>query len=249
MGVLSAAAVLTERVPIQSLISLASLHEPVLLAKQAATVDVLSKGRFTLGVGVGMRDYDYALAGKPEAFSRRVSILDERVDAIREVWSGDYPLPEGCPPLGPEPTRVGGPPIFSSSLGPKSMKRASRWADGLAGFHMGPDLDEVEKIFEGFRQSWKDAGRKRPPFLQLAFWFALEDQPDKRLYDFAHDYLMVFGKKVADARAPLCSGHSPVAIRELLVRLEDLGCDEAILTPTTASLDELSAVEDFVASI
>ena len=54
MSVLSAAAVLTERVQIQALIALAPLHEPVVLAKQAASIDVLSNGRFTLGVGVGL---------------------------------------------------------------------------------------------------------------------------------------------------------------------------------------------------
>ena len=54
---------------------------------------------------------------------------------------------------------------------------------------------------------------------------------------------------VADAQAGLCSGHSPGAIRDILRRLEDMGCDEAILTPTTADLDELSATEDFVASL
>lgn len=249
MGVLSAAAVLTERVEIQSLISLAPLHEPVLLAKQAATVDVLSGGRFTLGVGVGMRDYDYALAGKPEVFGHRVSELDRRVEVLRQVFSGEYPLPPDSPPLGPPPVRAAGPPIFSSSLGPKSMKRASKWADGLAGFHMGPDLDEVQKIFEAFRAEWSNAEREGAPFLQLAFWFALEDRPADRLYAFAHDYLMVFGQRVADARAGLCSAHSPAAIREILRRLEDMGCDEAIMTPTTASLDELSAAEDFVASL
>lgn len=249
MGVLSAAAVLTERVPIQALISLAPLHEPVLLAKQAATVDVLSQGRFTLGVGVGMRDYDYTLAGKPEVFGRRVSTLDDRVQVMRDVWRGTYALPEGSPPLGPTPVQPGGPPIFSSSLGPRSMQRASRWADGLAGFHMGPDLDEVEQIFGGFRNVWSDAEREGKPFLQLAFWYALEARPAERLHDFAHDYLMVFGKRVADAQAGLCSGHSPGAIRDILRRLEDMGCDEAILTPTTADLDELSATEDFVASL
>ncbi len=159
MGVLSAAAVLTERVPIQALISLAPLHEPVLLAKQAATVDVLSGGRFTLGVGVGMREYDYALAGKPEVFAKRLSELDARIDVLRSIWAGDYPLPADAPPLGPTPLQPGGPPIFASSLGPKSMQRAARWADGLAGFHMGPDLKEIEAIFDAFRRTWSKAGR------------------------------------------------------------------------------------------
>lgn len=249
MSVLSAAAVLTERVRIQALIALAPLHEPVLLAKQAASIDVLSGGRFTLGVGVGMRDYDYALAGKPEVFPRRVRELDERVAAMRQVWRGTYPLPEGSPPLGPAPVQPGGPPIYSSSLGPKSMARAVRWADGLAGFHMAPDLDAVAATFDAFRSRWQDAGRDAAPTLQLAFWFALTDSPERRLYDFAHDYLMVFGRAAADAQAKKCHAHSGAAVRDTLKRLEDMGCDEAILTPTTASLDELSATEDLVASL
>lgn len=249
MGVLSAAAVLTERVPIQALISLAPLHEPVLLAKQAATVDVLSRGRFTLGVGVGMRDYDYALAGKADVFDRRVSELDARVEVMRNVWSGQHPLPDGSPPLGPTPVRPGGPPIFSSSLGPKSMKRAARWADGLAGFHSGPDPDAIAAIFAGFRREWSNAGRAGSPYLQLAFWFSLVDEPAERLYAFAHDYLMIFGPKAAAAGARGCRASSAKAIREILHWLEDLGCDEVILTPTTASVDELSAAEDFVASL
>ncbi len=249
MSVLSAAAVLTERVGIQALIALAPLHEPVLLAKQAASIDVLSGGRFTLGVGVGMRDYDYALAGKPEVFPRRVRELDERVEALRAVWRGTYPLPPDTPPLGPAPVQPGGPPIFSSSLGPKSMRRAVRWADGLAGFHMAPDLDEVASIFDAFRARWAEADRTGAPTLQLAFWYALTDSPQRRLHDFAHDYLMVFGRRVADAQAPKCHAHSPTAVRDTLKRLADMGCDEAILTPTTASLDELAATEDLVASL
>jgi alkanesulfonate monooxygenase SsuD/methylene tetrahydromethanopterin reductase-like flavin-dependent oxidoreductase (luciferase family) len=249
MGVLSAAAVLTERVPIQALISLAPLHEPVLLAKQAATVDVLSGGRFTLGVGVGMREYDYALAGKPDAFAKRLSELDARVDTMRSIWAGTYPLPDDAPPLGPTPLQPGGPPIFASSLGPKSMRRAARWADGLAGFHMGPDLKEIEAIFDAFRSTWSNAGRTGTPTLQMAFWFGLVDRAPERIVAFAHDYLMIFGPKFARARSQLCHATSPAAIREIFRKLEDLGCDEAIMTPTTANLDELSAAEDLVASL
>jgi alkanesulfonate monooxygenase SsuD/methylene tetrahydromethanopterin reductase-like flavin-dependent oxidoreductase (luciferase family) len=249
MGVLSAAAVLTERVPIQALISLAPLHEPVLLAKQAATVDVLSGGRFTLGVGVGMRDYDYALAGKPEVFPKRLAALDERVASLRSIWAGEYALPADAPPLGPPPVQLGGPPIFASSLGPKSMRRAVRWADGLAGFHMGPDLKEIEAIFDAFRANWSEAGRSGAPTLQMAFWFGLVDSPAERVVAFADDYLSIFGREFARVRSRRCNATSPGAIREILRRLEDLGCDEAIMTPTTASLDELAATEDLVASL
>ena len=249
MGVLSAAAVLTERVRIQSLITLAPVHEAVLLAKQAATVDVLSGGRFTLGVGVGMREYDYALGGKLGDFKRRLSALDERVDVMKRIWAGTYALPADAPPIGPAPVQAGGPPVFASSLGPKSMKRAARWADGLAGFHMAPDLDEVEKIFARFREEWTAAGRSGEPPLQMSFWYGLTDDAPARVMAFARDYFQIFGAAFAERQSRKCCATSPEAIRGLLRRLEDMGCDEVILAPTIASLDELSATEELVAGL
>ena len=249
MGVLSAAAVLTERVRIQSLIALAPVHEPVLLAKQAATVDVLSGGRFTLGVGVGMREYDYALGGKLGDFKRRLAALDERVATMKQVWSGQFPLPVDAPTIGPAPVQKGGPPVFSSSLGPKSMRRAARWADGLAGFDMAPDLDEVAKIFARFRAEWSGAGRSERPWIQMSFWYGLTADAPSRVVAFARDYFMIFGEAFAERQSRKCCATSPAAIREILVRLEDLGCDEVVLAPTIASLAELSATEDFVASL
>lgn len=249
MCVLSAAAVLTDRVPIQSLISLAPLYAAPLLAKQAATVDVLSDGRFTLGVGVGVREYDYILADKPEVFSKRLSALDTQVHAMRSIWAGDYPLPPDAPAIGPKPVQANGPPIYASSLGPKSMQRAVKWADGLAGFNFAPDIKEVDWIFKNFTRLWKEQERRGEPDLQLAFWFGLTNDAPKRLVDFAYNYMLIFGEEFARERSPSCMASSPDAIRELLHRLEDVGCTEVILTPTTADLDELSAAEDLVASL
>lgn len=248
MGVLSAAAVLTERVRIQSLISLAPVHEPVVLAKQAATVDVLSGGRFTLGVGVGMREYDYELCGKSADFKRRLSALDSRVAEMKRVWNGTYSLPTGAPPVGPDPVQSGGPPVFSSSLGPKSMRRAAKWADGLAGFHMAPDLNAVESIIKEFRKAWTEAGRTGQPKLQMSFWYGLTADAPKRVVAFARDYFMIFGEAFAQRQSAKCCATSPTAIREIITRLEEMGFDEVILAPTIGSLDELSATEDLVAS-
>lgn len=246
---LSAAAVITDRVRIQSLIALAPLHEPVLLAKQAATVDVLSGGRFTLGVGVGMRAYDYELAGKASAFERRVAVLDERVETMRQVWRGELPLPPGAPPIGPAPVQAGGPPVFSSSLGPKSIRRAVHWADGLAGFDMVPDLRAIGATFDTFRRAWQDAERSGTPTVQTSFWFGLTGDAPQRVRDFAADYLMIFGPDFAARMSQRCWATSPAALRDILAQLEQLGCDEVILAPTTADLDELSAAEDFVAGL
>src|SRR3954454_24436996 len=59
-------------------------HDPVRIAKQAATIDVLSEGRLTLGVGVGGRNEDYLAVGTEP--TRRFARLDEQVDVMRAVW-------------------------------------------------------------------------------------------------------------------------------------------------------------------
>lgn len=249
MGVLSAAAVLTERVTIEALISLAPLHNPVILAKQAATIDVLSEGRFKMGVGVGMREYDYELAGKSSLFPNRLDALDETVVSMRRIWQGNYSLPKGAPPLGPRPVHPGGPELFASSLGPLSMRRAARWADGFAGFHMGPNLRQIDTVFSQFRAAWSDSERPGEAPLQMAFWFGLVDDAPRRVQRFARDYLTIFGDKFAQEQSQKCTATNQERLRATLTGLRDMGCGTAILTPTTASLDELSAAEDLIASL
>ena len=69
MTLLAGAATVTERVRIEATVSVAPMHSAIHLAKQAATIDVLSNGRFVLGVGVGGRDEDYRAMERP--FTRR----------------------------------------------------------------------------------------------------------------------------------------------------------------------------------
>ena len=119
-SVLAAAAVLTERVRLMTSITILPAHPAALVAKRAATVDVLSDGRFVLGVGVGGRPHDYQAAERP--MERRHQILDEQVAQMRRIWSGAPPF-EGAEPIGPPPIQAGGPPLFCSALGPKAIAR------------------------------------------------------------------------------------------------------------------------------
>jgi len=125
-AVLAAAAAVTERVRIISTVVLLPAHDAVMVAKQAATLDVLSGGRFTLGVGVGGREEDYRAIGA--SFARRHARMDEQVDVMRRIWAGERI--DGCAPVGPQPVRPGGPPILVGAMGPKAIARASHWADG-----------------------------------------------------------------------------------------------------------------------
>ena len=85
---------MTDRVRIEATVSITPMHSAVSVAKQAATIDVLSGGRFVLGVGVGGRDEDYRALDA--SFARRHARLDEQVATIRRVWAGSR-LAKGSP--------------------------------------------------------------------------------------------------------------------------------------------------------
>jgi alkanesulfonate monooxygenase SsuD/methylene tetrahydromethanopterin reductase-like flavin-dependent oxidoreductase (luciferase family) len=242
-ALLAAAAAVTGRVGIESSVCVLPLHAEVLVAKQAATVDVLSGGRFTLGVGVGGRDEDYRLAGAP--FRGRFARLDEQVATIRRVWAGETAV-AGTSPVGPPPVQRPGPRVLTASMGPRSMARSARWADGIAGFDLGPDPDGVAAKFRAFEGAWADAGREGRPFLQTSAWFGLgPDAPDS-VPAYARRYLSIFGDDAARAMSRMCRATSADALLDLLDRLEDTGAHEVILVVTTGDLDELRRVTDLV---
>jgi alkanesulfonate monooxygenase SsuD/methylene tetrahydromethanopterin reductase-like flavin-dependent oxidoreductase (luciferase family) len=127
---LSAAAALTSRVRLYTHIVIVPIHPPALLAKRLASIDVLSAGRLTMSVGTGGRAHDYIAAGTSmdQVFRRQ----DECVEELKCLWSGKATFP-GADPIGPQPAQPGGPPIFTSARGPKSVARATKWATGFTG--------------------------------------------------------------------------------------------------------------------
>ena len=121
VATLAFAAAATERVRIVSTVAVLPIHDPVRLAKQMATIDVLSGGRLTVGVGVGGRDQDYAALGVP--FERRFARVDEQVAIMQRVWAGEIVV-EGLPPIGPTPVQPGGPPLLTAAMGPRRSRAA-----------------------------------------------------------------------------------------------------------------------------
>jgi alkanesulfonate monooxygenase SsuD/methylene tetrahydromethanopterin reductase-like flavin-dependent oxidoreductase (luciferase family) len=233
---LAFAAAATERVRIVSTVAVLPIHDPVRFAKQMATIDVLSGGRLTVGVGVGGRDQDYEALGVP--FGRRFARLDEQVAVMQRVWSGE-PVVEGLPPIGPAPVQPGGPPLLTASMGPKSLARSARWAAGLAGWDLGPDPAGVDATFRRAEEAWVDADRDERPWLSTSSWFALGDDATDRLFEYAYQYLSTFGDSAARAMAALCRLSDPGAMRETLAALTETGCNEVVLVPTTTDIAEL----------
>src|SRR6478672_1289013 len=88
LTLLGAVAAWTERVRIVMTVVVPQLHDPVMLAKALATGDVLSRGRLTVGLGVGGREEDYRAVGADLA-TRTMAHLAETADVLRRVWSGE----------------------------------------------------------------------------------------------------------------------------------------------------------------
>jgi alkanesulfonate monooxygenase SsuD/methylene tetrahydromethanopterin reductase-like flavin-dependent oxidoreductase (luciferase family) len=239
---LSAAAALTERVRLWTTIIVLPAHDAVDIAKRMASVDVLCDGRLTVGVGVGGREHDYQAIGAP--FGRRWQRMDEQVAVMRRIWAGEPPF-EGADPVGPPPVQAGGPPIVAGSMGPKSLARCAKWADGVDGaWTLDGALETFSGAFDMIRSAWTDAGRTDTPHLSSSIWYALGPDAEQRLRDYAYRYMRIFGEEIGQWAAQSVACFTPDALRAAVDNCRAAGADEFFLVPTTADPDELSRTRD-----
>ena len=243
---LSACAALTERVAIMANIVVAGLHRPAMLAKQLATIDVLSEGRLVVGLGVGGRPHDYAALGVP--FRSRHDTVDALAEQLRRLWAGVPPF-EGADAVGPVCVQEGGPRLLSGAMGPKGLARAARWADGVTGFSVSGDPREVSLAALGARQAWTEADRSAEPWLGTGTFCTLgvEDSLGT-LRRFAATYLGFLGSEMADAVAGSLTVADANELNRVLDGAEEVGIDEFTVVPGTWDRDCLAAIIDVVAA-
>ncbi len=242
MPTLAMAAALTERVRLMSYVLIMPMHSEVNRAKELATIDVISQGRLTLGVGAGAREEDYQAVGATFG-KKRLSQLENQIAKMKRVWAGEIVVDGPLRPVEPAPFQDGGPPILAASLSEAAIKHVSRWADGLAGFSFGPSIEEIEATFALARSAWKQAGRPEPRLL-TSFWYALGNDARGQLDTYLHRYLNFFGKDAAKALAKNVTCDSPQKLKDMTRRIEDTGAAELSLVPTTSDPDELARTAD-----
>lgn len=136
-------------------------RQTALVAKQAAEVDLLTRGRFRLGVGLGWNEVEYEALGKD--FSTRGRRLEEQVELLRRLWTDESVTFEGkyekvtgaglCPMPVQRPI-----PIWFGAAAPASFRRAGRLADGwIPLVPPGPKLDEARAhVEEGAAEAGRD---------------------------------------------------------------------------------------------
>ncbi|WP_396655767.1 TIGR03619 family F420-dependent LLM class oxidoreductase [Microbacterium sp.] len=155
LTVVSAMLAVTDRVLVGTNVLVAPLRPPVLLAKMAATLDVMSHGRFELGVGIGWQRAEYEALGLD--FRRRGALFDEQLAACRELWTAPVARFEGRfvqfedVHMMPKPVRAEGVPLWiGGSARPVVARRIARYGSGWIPWGTEPDrfLDAVAQMRE-----------------------------------------------------------------------------------------------------
>ena len=140
---LTFAAAVTNRIGLATGVLLLPEHNPVLAAKQAATLDVLSGGRFTLGVGIGWSADEFAALGVP--FTRRAQRTAEYAAVMRTLWADDAASFDGeftrfeAVRVYPKPVRARRIPIVMGGNSDPALQRVAAFGDGWYGFNLQTD--------------------------------------------------------------------------------------------------------------
>src|SRR5690606_35882324 len=96
-----------------------------------------------------------AVSGDPAR--RRNAALAEEVELMRRVWRGERVVEGLLRPVEPAPVRPGGPELLSGAMGPKAVRLAAGWADGVCGFSWGATAEEVAPVFRIALDAWREA--------------------------------------------------------------------------------------------
>jgi alkanesulfonate monooxygenase SsuD/methylene tetrahydromethanopterin reductase-like flavin-dependent oxidoreductase (luciferase family) len=236
MVVLAAAAGVTARIGLMTNILLGATRNPVLLAKEAASVDHLSAGRLTLGLGAGFRKDDFDLAGQP--YGNRGRRLDQTIEVLQQAWRGE-PVAGADRPIGPPPANPEGIPILIGGTSDAALARTVKYAAGWTAGGSAPE--QAGALAERVRRAWKDAGRTGEPRIVALTYYALGDRADELSAASLGDYYGHFGQEMA-RNIPKTSQ----ALVDALHRFEDAGVDEVLLDPTIADIAQVDMAADAV---
>lgn len=211
----------TERIRLATGVLILPQHEPVLLAKQLASLDVLSGGRLLVGIGTGYIPAGFAATGVPLA--ERGARTDESLQVLRELWTAEHPVHSGefttlaGVQAQPRPVQAGGPPIIVGGASAPARRRALAWGNGWYVFNV--DADVVREAMRLIGQETDQC--ERPERLgPLEVTITARMPLDRRSYEAYVDagvdrvVLLPGGARTADR-------HAPVPVEDILRTIDD----------------------------
>jgi len=228
---LAAAAAVTSRIRVVTMVAVGPVRSTALLAKQAATVDQVSGGRLVLGLALGARLEDYEAAGADPG--DRAARFSDQLAALRDHFEDA----DVCPP----PVQPGGPPILVGGLVGSALWRMARFADGYV--HGGGPPRAFARAASEAAAAWVDAERPGRPELWGQGYFALGgDDVNERGAAYLRDYYAFtgpFAERIAAANLT-----TPHAVRDFVRGYEEAGCDHLVLLPTVSDPSQLDRLAD-----
>jgi alkanesulfonate monooxygenase SsuD/methylene tetrahydromethanopterin reductase-like flavin-dependent oxidoreductase (luciferase family) len=228
---LAAAAAVTSRIRLLTNVLLAPLHSASLLAKQSASIDLLSGGRLTLGLGVGIREEDFLATNAP--FHTRGAYFDQQLAQMARIWQGQA-LNDQVGAIGPRPIQAGGPEILIGALNPKPLHRLKMWGTGfIAAVFPVAYADQLYRLAE---QVWQEADRPgRPRLLACAYYALGPNSTEAAIQAIMQFYGPEYGPTVASTLSS-----SKEQVHTTIQKFADIGTDELIFLPALSDPDQLS---------
>lgn len=201
LTILAAAAGATQRIRLGTSVLLANLRHPSHVAKIVATLDFISNGRVTLGLGFGSRESDYKAVELP--FEHRGSRAVEQVQLIKRLWTEDNVTHKGRfynlenISVGPRPVQKPHPPIWTGGSAEVALKRAGTWADGfICGSSAIADFPATWEKISGYA---KAAGRDPNKIAKASLTFMAINDDQAKAVKTVEDYVMrYYGRLRAD---------------------------------------------------
>jgi len=153
----------TQRISLGTSIIDILFHNPVILARRFATLDVLSGGRVIAGFGLGWSKDEYDASGIP--FSHKGARADEFMQVLKRIWTDDvvefrgqfYNIPASK--IGPKPVQKPHPPILLGAYSPKAFPRIVNYADGWMPIAGSVPLEQQEQAINGLREAARKANK------------------------------------------------------------------------------------------
>ena len=234
---LAAAAARTRRVElVTTVLNVGWRANPVLLAKQMATVELISGGRLTAGIGLGGWPEDFAASDVPT--SGKGARLRLTLATMRSVWAGELTAQGG-------PMRAlaeGRPALLFGGLVPAAFTRAATEGQGWVAPLMGMQmlLDGVSAV----RKVWAEAGRSGEPRIATGRYVSLGPDADRVADEYLRHYYGDAGFPIA--RADTLT--TPERVRDEVGRLSEAGVTDLVLYPSSADRDQISRLAEVTAN-
>ena len=216
---LAAAAAVTERIGLLTAVLLGPLRTNTpLFAKQAQSVDALSGGRLTLGIGLGAREDDYEASGVE--YGARGRLFDELLSELTEAWKqGDVG------PAGAKPQLVVGGQVD------RSFERVARFGDGWIQGSSG--AEQFAELAPKVNAAWSEAGREgEPRLLAIAYYSLGENAEENARRDLGHYYEWL-GEEVAEFIIGAAATDDDT-VRKYIEAYREAGCDELTFFPCSS---------------